>query len=109
MFGFGRVNHRTGSPILKNGGWVTGRVTAWRFKTVPALIREKQPSQLAVNYGFPHSDQFISIKGEIFRILIRAAIYGLLGGKVMPLFTGDLAASAGHAKRRIDKKCVIHM
>jgi hypothetical protein len=71
---------------------------------VPALFGEKQPFQLSVDHLFSHPDKFIGIKGDVWWILVTSPIRGFLCGQVVPLFAGNLAASAGSTNRRINEK-----
>ena len=72
-----------------------------------ALFREEIPAHHAV---FVHivveSDDFVVIRVQIRRILMRTGLLGFIGRQIMPVLAGELAAAAGRAPGRINKKCL---
>jgi hypothetical protein len=68
---------------------------------MPALIREKEPIELAVDDLLTHAHQFVGVKGEIGGILVRTPVDGIFSRQIMPLLAGYLASPAGRAQGRI--------
>jgi len=72
-----------------------GSILARWLKTVPALVREKVPSELALGHRLPEPYQLEGSEGEICWVLVATPIDGLGGRQFVPFFAGYLAASAG--------------
>jgi hypothetical protein len=106
-----RKNNRTCGIILNNGSVdvAVGSVLARWLKTVPALVGEKVPVELASSKHLPKPYQLVGTEGEICWVLVAPPIEGLGGRQLVPFFAGYLAASAGRTFGRVyEKRFVSH-
>jgi hypothetical protein len=90
-------NNRACGTILNNGSVnvAFGSILARWLKTVPALVGEKVPIELAPGPQLPEPYQLEGTEGEICWVLEATPIEGLGGRQFVPFFAGYLAASAG--------------
>jgi hypothetical protein len=90
-------NNRTCGIILNNSSVdvAFGSILARWLKTVPALVGEKVPVELAPGPQLPEPYQLEGTEGEICWVLEATPIEGLGGRQFVPFFAGYLAASAG--------------
>jgi hypothetical protein len=71
---------------------------------VPTLIGEKVPLELTPRNHLPEPYQLEGGGGEICRVLVAPPIEGLGARQLVPLFTGNLTASAGRTLGGVYKK-----
>jgi hypothetical protein len=72
---------------------------------VPALIREEVPLRFSSrDLELTKANQFECEKGKIRRVLMGPSLKGFGSRVPVPLFTGDLASSAGCTLRCIYEK-----
>jgi hypothetical protein len=90
-------NNRTCGTILNNGSFnvAFGSILARWLETVPALVGEKVPVELASGHHLPEPYQLEGTEGEICWVLVATPIKGPGGRQFVPFFAGYLAASAG--------------
>jgi hypothetical protein len=90
-------NNRACGTILNNGSVnvAFGSILARWLKTVPTLVGEKVPVELAPGPQLPEPYQLEGTEGEICWVLEATPIEGLGGRQFVPFFAGYLAASAG--------------
>jgi hypothetical protein len=81
-----------------------GSILARWLKTVPALVGEKVPPELAPRHHLPEPYQLEGIEGEICWILVATPIEGLGRLPLVPFLAGYLAASAGRTFGCVYKK-----
>jgi hypothetical protein len=106
-----RKNHRTCGIILNNRSInvAFSSILARWLETVPTLIGEKVPVELAPGHYLPKPYQLEGSEGEICWILKATPIKGLGGRQFVPFFAGYLAASAGRTFGSIyEKRFISH-
>jgi hypothetical protein len=76
---------------------------------MPALVREEIPLDLAPANHLSESCQLKGTEGEICWVLVAPPISGLGGRQLVPLFAGNLAASASRTLGSVyEKRFVSH-
>jgi len=92
-----RKNNRSCGTILDNGSVNVslGSILARRLETVPTLVGEKVPVELAPGDHLPKPHQFEGAGGEICWVLETTPIEGLGGLQFVPFFAGYLTTSTG--------------
>ena len=106
-----REQHYTGFRLPHNGAGNSHirHILADGRQTVTALIRKKIPDNIAPGIQMFMKTDNLKIPGvQIGRILMRAALFGAVGGQIMPFLTGYLAAATCRASRSINQKCLRH-
>ena len=85
-----------------------GSFLAGRLQAVAALVREEVPLDRVAFQVLAEAHQLEVGVGQVRRVLVRAALFGGHGRKVLPLLAAHLAAPAGGAARGVYEYCLGH-
>ena len=108
--GLGRVDDGPGVLVDEARAFHVGigHFQAGRGQAMAALVREEVPLDHAVDLVLGEAHQFIVVRVQVGRILMRARLLGLVGNQAVPFLAGHLAAAAGRAPCGVNQKRLGH-